>query len=122
MAAHAEVVTKRISNFLSLDCKLTCWSQDQCLATGLAKIHLSKSTYHESCCLPRSGLCLTYGVPSFKHWYNSSLLDGTWLLKAVGVNATEEAFRKAHVIEGVNHWILIGSHNGDALRVARHCR
>ena len=56
---------------------------------------------HKGSSLSCTGLRLTNGVPTIQNRFDSSLLDRTRLLEAVGVDPTQQLLIEVVVVEGL---------------------
>jgi len=58
-------------------------------------------------CFARAGLRLCNRVLALDDWENGLLLDGGWVPETIAVDAAEDFFFEAHVVELVNFQIPV---------------
>jgi len=98
---------KHASQFTNLLCKLTCWCKDQSLALLQRHIEFLQNGDSKRCCFAGARLRLSNHVVTLDAGYDCTLLDCRRLLKAIGIDSTQQVFFETHVIKVVNHLIPV---------------
>ncbi|CAN7996109.1 unnamed protein product, partial [Ixodes pacificus] len=102
VALGIHVVPQGNHHLLDLLGKLPGWGQDQGLALLQGHVDLLQDGDGERRRLARARLGLGNHGPTLDAWDDGPLLDGRRLLETIGVDASEELFSEAHVIEVVD--------------------
>ena len=93
-----------ITNLL---CKLACRCKDQSLALLQGHIEFLENSDSERGCFAGARLRLSNHVMTLDARYDCALLDCRRLLKAIGIDSTQQVLLEAHVIKVVHHLIPV---------------
>jgi len=121
MAADPEVVSKSEHHLLDLLSKLTSGRQDQRLALSVGVVDALERSNDKGCSLACARLCLTNCVSAIQDGPNAALLDRTWTLETIGVDASKEPLLQVQIVKRIHNWVLISTCNRDAQSFTRHC-
>mmetsp|Transcript_92118 Transcript_92118/g.256646 ORF Transcript_92118/g.256646 Transcript_92118/m.256646 type:complete len:201 (-) Transcript_92118:74-676(-) len=122
VATDAHVVAQRNGDLIDLQGQLARRRQHKCLGGNFAEVHASQRSNHEGCSLPSARLRLADGVTAIDDRPDCALLDRAGPLESVGVDASQEAIREIHVVEGIVDRILVDTRQGNVFLLARHRR
>merc|ERR1719244_347079 len=122
VARHAHVVAQGHHHLLDLLGQLSGGSQDESLTFLAADVELFEGYDGESGGFASSRLRLGDDISSLNARNDGALLDGGRLLKTIRVNASEQILPKAHVIEVVCDFVIVGLYetfgiNGNGLLI-----
>ena len=82
--------------------------EDEGLGGMVLGVDVLKSADDESGGLTRTGLGLADGVATVNDGLDGALLNGGGLLETVRVDAAEEQFVEAEIIEGLHRLVVLG--------------